>query len=117
ARDDEVTELELPVKASAGAWRSLHFRVVVFGRAADGSAAQVLGVVEDVTDRRHGEERLREQAALLDLTHEAIFVQDMEYRVRYWKRGAEKLYTWPAGDAEGQDVTLLINFARRSDLY
>ena len=117
ARDDEVTEFELPVKASAGAWRSLHFRVVVFGRAADGSAAQVLGVVEDVTDRRHGEERLREQAALLDLTHEAIFVQDMEYRVRYWNRGAEQLYSWPAAEAVGQDVTHLLNVGNRRELF
>ncbi|PYP99966.1 MAG: hybrid sensor histidine kinase/response regulator [Acidobacteria bacterium] len=112
-----MTEFELPVKASAGAWRSLHFRVVVFGRAADGSAAQVLGVVEDVTDRRHGEERLREQAALLDLTHEAIFVQDMEYRVRYWNRGAEQLYSWPAAEAVGQDVTHLLNVGNRRELF
>ena len=117
ARDDEVIDDELRVKDSRGSWRSLQFRDVVFSRAADGSVAQILGVVEDVTDRRHGEERLREQAALLDLTHEAIFVQDMEYRVRYWNRGAERLYSWPAGEAVGQDVTHLLNVGNRSDLF
>jgi len=117
ARDDEVIDDELRVKDSKGSWRSLQFRDVVFSRAADGSVAQILGVVEDVTDRRHGEERLREQAALLDLTHEAIFVQDMEYRVRYWNRGAERLYSWPAGEAVGQDVTHLLNVGNRSDLF
>jgi PAS domain S-box-containing protein len=116
AHDDEVIDYELRVKDSKESWRSLQFRDVVFSRAADGSVAQVLGVVEDVTDRRQGEERLREQAALLDLTHEAVFVQDMEYRVRYWNRGAEKLYSWPAGDALGQDVTHLLNVGTRSDL-
>ena len=117
ARDDQVIEYELRVKNSKGSWRSLQFRDVVFSRAPDGSVAQILSVVEDVTDRRRGEERLREQAAMLDLTHEAIFVQDMEYRIRYWNRGAEKLYSWPAADAVGQDVTHLLNVANRRDLF
>jgi len=117
ARDDEMVEYELRVKSASGSWRSLHFRDVVFGRDADGSVAQVLGVAEDVTDRRQGEERLREHAALLDLTHEAIFVQDMEYRVRYWNRGAEKLYSWPAAEAVGQDVTHLLDVGNRSELF
>jgi PAS domain S-box-containing protein len=116
AREDEIVEYELRVKSARGDWRSLQFRDVVFSRDARGSATQVLGVVEDITDRRQGEERLREQAALLDLTHEAVFVQDMEYRVRYWNRGAEKLYSWPAEEAMGQDVTHLLNVGNRGDL-
>jgi len=117
ARDDEVVEYELRVKSASGSWRSLYFRDVVFSRNADGSVAQVLGVADDVTDRRQGEERLREQAALLDLTHEAIFVQDMEYHVRYWNQGAEKLYSWPATEAVGQDVTHLLTAGHRGDLF
>jgi PAS domain S-box-containing protein len=117
ARDDEVIEFELRLQDAKGGWRPLHFREVVFSRGAGGSVAQILGVVEDVTDRRHGEERLREQAALLDLTHEAIFVQDMEYRVRYWNRGAEKLYAWPAKEAVGQDVTHLLDVGNPNDLF
>jgi PAS domain S-box-containing protein len=115
-RDDQVTEYELRVKTAGGSWRSLQFRDIVFSRDPQGSATQVLGVVEDVTDRRQGEERLREQGALLDLTHEAVFVQDMEYRVRYWNRGAERLYSWPAAEAMGQDVTHLLNVGNRGDL-
>ena len=116
-RDDQVTEYELRVKTAGGSWRSLQFRDIVFSRDTQGSATQVLGVVEDVTDRRQGEERLREQAALLDLTHEAVFVQDMEYHVRYWNRGAEKLYSWPAEEAMGQDVTHLLDVGNRGDLF
>ncbi|MDB5408685.1 MAG: sensor histidine kinase [Rhodospirillales bacterium] len=45
---------------------------------------------------------LRSQAQLLDLTHDAIFVRDMNDVITYWNRGAEKLYGWPASDAMGQ---------------
>ena len=117
ARDDELIDYELRVKHGKGTWRSLQFRDVVFSRAPDGSVTQILGVADDVTDRRHGEAQLREQAALLDLTHEAIFVQDMEYRVRYWNRGAEHLYSWPAAEAVGQDVTHLLTAGHRHDLF
>jgi PAS domain S-box-containing protein len=45
---------------------------------------------------------LREQARLLDLTHDAIFVRDMRDVVTYWNRGAEELYGWARERALGQ---------------
>jgi PAS domain S-box-containing protein len=42
------------------------------------------------------------QARLLDLTHDAIFVRDMNDTVTYWNRGAEELYGWEAQDAIGK---------------
>jgi PAS domain S-box-containing protein len=45
---------------------------------------------------------LREQAGLLDLTHDTIFVRDMNDVITYWNRGAEALYGWPAEQAIGK---------------
>ena len=47
-------------------------------------------------------EELREQASLLSLTHDAIYVRDMKGVIRYWNRGAEELYGWPAEYAVGE---------------
>ncbi|WP_051979436.1 hybrid sensor histidine kinase/response regulator [Edaphobacter aggregans] len=60
------------------------------------------GIVTDIEDRKRAEETLREQANLLSLTHDAIFVHDMNLRIRYWNRGAEELYGWTAREAEGK---------------
>ena len=45
---------------------------------------------------------LREQARLLDLTHDTIFVRDMNNVITYWNRGAEALYGWRAEQAIGK---------------
>jgi two-component system sensor kinase FixL len=42
---------------------------------------------------------LRERARLLDLTHDTIFVRDMNDVITYWNRGAEELYGWSVGEA------------------
>jgi PAS domain S-box-containing protein len=45
---------------------------------------------------------LREQADLLEITHDAIFVRDMNDVINYWNRGAEELYGWPREEAVGR---------------
>jgi two-component system, LuxR family, sensor kinase FixL len=56
-------------------------------------------------ERQKAEDALRqlqEQARLLDLTHDAIFVWDMNRVIRYWNRGAEALYGWTAEQVVGR---------------
>ncbi len=49
-------------------------------------------------------EALREQADLLNLTHDSVFVMNMEGAINYWNRGAEKQYGWSAEQAVGRVV-------------
>jgi PAS domain S-box-containing protein len=55
----------------------------------------------DIEGRRRAETTLREQAHLLDLTHDTVFVRDMNDVITYWNRGAEELYGWRRDDAIG----------------
>jgi PAS domain S-box-containing protein len=86
-----------------------HVRVVA-RRVASEDPERVLfiGAVTDITERKRAEETLREQADLLNLTHDAIFVRDMDGIVRSWNRGAEALYGWTAAEAEGKPVSDLL---------
>lgn len=54
-------------------------------------------------ERQQTDAQVREQAALLDIAHEAIIVKDMDNRIIYWNRGAERTYGWTAEEALGKD--------------
>jgi two-component system, cell cycle sensor histidine kinase and response regulator CckA len=56
-------------------------------------------VVVDITERRRSEEKIQEQANLLELAHDAIFVRSLDDKIRYWNKGAEQLYDWTAKEA------------------
>jgi PAS domain S-box-containing protein len=60
-------------------------------------------------DLRQARDRLQievaertQQASLLDLTHDTIFVRDMNGVIGYWNRGAQELFGWTPQDAIGK---------------
>jgi len=49
-----------------------------------------------------------QQASLLDLTHDTIFVRDMSDVITYWNRGAQELYGWTPEEAIGKRAHQLL---------
>jgi K+-sensing histidine kinase KdpD len=49
-----------------------------------------------------------QQASLLNLTHDTIFVRDMSDVITYWNRGAQELYGWKAEEAIGKHAHQLL---------
>jgi PAS domain S-box-containing protein len=62
----------------------------------------------EILERTRVEEKLREQAALLDITTDAVLVKDLNDRICFWNKGAENLYGWTAAEAIGQRVRQLL---------
>jgi PAS domain S-box-containing protein len=52
-----------------------------------------------------------QQASLLNLTHDTIFVRDMNDVITYWNRGAQELYGWTAEKAIGKHTHQLLQTA------
>jgi PAS domain S-box-containing protein len=64
-----------------------------------GEIVGTIGVATDITEQKQIQEQLSQQARLLDLTYEAIFVRDLNSRITFWNRGAEDMYGWAATEA------------------
>jgi PAS domain S-box-containing protein len=61
-----------------------------------------LGLVTDLTARKNSEKLLHDQAVILDLANESIFIRDVNDLVTYWNHGAERLYGWTRDEARGR---------------
>jgi PAS domain S-box-containing protein len=67
------------------------------------------GFIRDITEQKQAEERLREQADIINRAHDAIIVRDFGTgRVTFWNAGAQRLYGWTAEEAVGRSIGDLI---------
>jgi PAS domain S-box-containing protein len=62
----------------------------------------------DISDRQLAEEKILEQAALLDFTTDAILVRDLGDRILFWNKAAENIYGWQVEEAMGRNVSDLL---------
>ncbi|TVP60258.1 MAG: response regulator [Nodularia sp. (in: Bacteria)] len=63
----------------------------------------------DISESKFSEAKIREQAALLDITTDAICVCDLENQILFWNKGAENLYGWPVQEAVGKNASQLLD--------
>jgi len=75
---------------------------------ANGQPTALIGVATDITERKQAEEKMREQAALLDVAQDAIIVQDLQGIILFWNKGAERLYSWAAEEVIGKNTALFM---------
>lgn len=73
-----------------------------------GQPLYFIAQIQDINERKRAESRIQEQAALLDVASDAIFVRDLDNRILYWNRGAEHLYGWTSSEAIGQKANELL---------
>lgn len=77
----------------------------------DGLAVYLRDVTDDERARaesRRAQEKLQEQAALLDTARDAMVVRDLDNHVQYWNAAATRLYGWTEEEALGRRIGDLI---------
>jgi PAS domain S-box-containing protein len=74
----------------------------------DAEKQVIYAVAVDITERKAKEQKIQEQAALLDIATDAIFVRDLDNVIQFWNKGAESIYGWLATEAIGRKTTELL---------
>ncbi len=57
-----------------------------------GKPFQYTAIRYEITERKLAEDRIRQQASLLDKAQDAIIVCDLNYNILFWNKGAERIY-------------------------
>ncbi len=61
-------------------------------------------IVEDITESKRAEQKIRERSTLLDATTDAIVLRDLSNNILLWNKSAEKLYGWQSEEVIGQNA-------------
>lgn len=100
--------LEFEIIGFKGTRRWMETHAVPVASETDGSFLH-LAITRDITQRKLSEQKLYEQAALLDLATNAILVKDIYNRILYWNKGAENIYGWQASEVYGKKTSRLLH--------
>lgn len=98
---------EYRLRRANGSYAHIFDRALVIYDAAR-KPVRLVGIKIDVTERKQAEEKIREQAALIDKAHDAIIVCNLERRIVSWNQGAERIYGWTAAEAAGKNIEELL---------
>ena len=68
------------------------------------AGARILVSSSDTEDSKPTADQFKLQSLLLDQVQLALIVRDLEDRICFWNKGAERLYGWRADEVAGENV-------------
>ena len=74
-------------------------------------------LLAEIAERKQAEEKIIEQATLLDKANDAIGLRNLEQNLIYWNKGAEYLYGWTAEEAIGKNADQLLYKGKTPKLF
>ena len=75
---------------------------------AAGKCTHFVAFERDITEKKRAEEQIAEQAPFLDKARDAILVRDLEGKILFWNKGAERMYGWTRQEVIGRNVGQLL---------
>jgi PAS domain S-box-containing protein len=74
----------------------------------DGRVSGLMGVAQDITERKRAEAALQQLAVIVENSEDAIISKTLDGVIVTWNRGAERIYGYMAQEIVGRSITMLL---------
>jgi len=74
-------------------------------------------LTKELTERKQAEEKLREQAQILEQVHDIVIGTDLDGYILSWNRGAERVYGYSAEEALGRHISFMYEDEQHRDAF
>jgi PAS domain S-box-containing protein len=81
----------------------------------DGNILRTIGVVADITARKHADETRFRHAAILESSDDGIISKNLDGVITSWNTGAQRIFGYTEVEAVGRSITILIPPELRPD--
>ena len=111
---NEACEVELEGSRTDGSklWVSLRGKAV---RGRDGSATDVRGTMQDITERKRAEEARLKHSVIVESSDDSIISATLEGIITGWNSGAQRMFGFREAEAIGQPIALLMPLELRDE--
>jgi PAS domain S-box-containing protein len=106
-QSDNIFDTEYRIRRANGQWRWFHTRNVVFTRDQTGKPEQILGMAEDITERKWIEEILKTYGRVLESMAEGVIVADEHELIYFTNPAFEAMFGYQPGELIGQPTSIL----------
>ena len=82
----------------------------------NGQVIGLMGIGRDITEQKRAESRVREMAAIIESTDDAIGSMTLDGKIVSWNKAAERIYGYTAEEMLGQSVSKLVPPDRQDEM-
>ncbi len=102
---DTLIPKEFEVQTAAGQWYLLRIRPY---RTIENVIEGAVIIFVSIHELKKGREAMRRSAAIIEDSHDAILLQDLDGRILAWNRAAQRMYGWSEAEALTMNIRDLI---------